>query len=577
MKNALINSKLAPYKIRINNVIKDLNALTEDIDHTELSATLQDIKDRMNEAYMFVIVGEVKAGKSSFINALLDTGSEICAVAASPMTDTIQQIVYGQEHQIVEINPYLRRIYHPIELLRDISIVDTPGTNTIIEHHQEITERFIPASDLVVFVFEAKNPYRQSSWEFFDYIHDDWRRKIIFVLQQKDLLSSEDLKTNEEGVRKIAQEKGIDQPVVFSVSAKEEIEHKRDQSGFKALRDYILQHITGGQAPVLKLRNNIATASNILDRITGGIQDREKQYRLDLDFRADVHEALSKQQKLSHRQIDLLIESVVAGYDRITLESYEELEEGLSFGSLLKRTFSGILSKKKNAQEWFESITNNLDSKLNTELQIKLNSGIADLADSIQQMARIIDLKLQSSSTVLKDDHEMFSKIAVHRSRVLSELRMTFDDFIKNPKNFGTDSYVDNYKDLSPNIATGGGIAVVGFILQALSTTAVFDITGGVLTAVGIVFAGVSIGWNRRKILSRFKNVVSGGQNKLKEVLSAKLRNYTDDMRDRFESNFDRFDTMLEEEKQQLEQLKNRRDLVYDQLDALDKELESSF
>ena len=60
---------------------------------------------------MFVIVGEVKAGKSSFINALLESEKEICKVAASPMTDTIQQIVYGEEESIVEINPYSEAYY----------------------------------------------------------------------------------------------------------------------------------------------------------------------------------------------------------------------------------------------------------------------------------------------------------------------------------------------------------------------------------------------------------------------------------------------------------------------------------
>ncbi|RQH24196.1 hypothetical protein D5R40_30035 [Okeania hirsuta] len=38
-------------------------------------------------------------------------------------------------------------------MLRKISIVDTPGTNTISEHHQEITERLFLRSDLIVFVF----------------------------------------------------------------------------------------------------------------------------------------------------------------------------------------------------------------------------------------------------------------------------------------------------------------------------------------------------------------------------------------------------------------------------------------
>ena len=144
----------------------DLLDLSKDIGHQGLEATITDLKDRIEEPFMFVIVGEVKAGKSSFINALLETETDICKVAPSPMTDTIQQILYGETTHEEIINPYLKRIYQPVEILQEIAIVDTPGTNTIIEHHQEITERFIPGADLIVFVFEAKNPYRQSAWEF---------------------------------------------------------------------------------------------------------------------------------------------------------------------------------------------------------------------------------------------------------------------------------------------------------------------------------------------------------------------------------------------------------------------------
>ena len=34
--------------------------------------------------------------------------------------------------------------------------MDTPGTNSIIRSHQTITENYIPQSDLVIFVFPAK-------------------------------------------------------------------------------------------------------------------------------------------------------------------------------------------------------------------------------------------------------------------------------------------------------------------------------------------------------------------------------------------------------------------------------------
>ena len=110
-----------------------------------------------------------------------------------------------------------------MDILKDIAIVDTPGTNTIIDHHQEITENFIPTSDLIVFVFEAKNPYRESSWKFFDFIKEEWHKKVIFILQQKDLLNEDDLQTNINGVREQASRKGMIDAPIFAVSALQEL------------------------------------------------------------------------------------------------------------------------------------------------------------------------------------------------------------------------------------------------------------------------------------------------------------------------------------------------------------------
>ncbi|MCB0564160.1 MAG: dynamin family protein, partial [Phaeodactylibacter sp.] len=218
----LINQNLQAYRAQVDEIIKDLHELTIRIGNEELAQTVSDLRNRIHEPFMFVIVGEVKAGKSSFINALLDTGKEVARVAPQPMTDTIQQILYGEKEEHITINPFLKKILLPVEILKEIAIVDTPGTNTIVENHQQITESFIPASDLIVFVFEAKNPYRQSAWQFFDFIHADWRKKVIFVLQQKDLMPAEDLEVNMQGVREYADKKGIPQPKVFAVSAKQE-------------------------------------------------------------------------------------------------------------------------------------------------------------------------------------------------------------------------------------------------------------------------------------------------------------------------------------------------------------------
>ena len=195
-----ITTKIQAYRTKVDALIGDFHQLTTDIGHAELAKTVSELRQRIHEPFLFVIAGEVKAGKSSFINALLATGKEICKVAAQPMTDTIQLITYGDTEEVVTVNPYLKKVFQPVEILKEIAIVDTPGTNTIVAHHQEITEGFIPSADLIVFVFEAKNPYRQSAWDFFNFIHTDWRRKIIFILQQKDLMLPEDLATNTQGV-----------------------------------------------------------------------------------------------------------------------------------------------------------------------------------------------------------------------------------------------------------------------------------------------------------------------------------------------------------------------------------------
>ena len=130
----VVDQKLQEQKGELKQVLQRLQQFTHRISHTESGRILADLRDRIDEPFMFVIVGEVKAGKSSFINALLGE-PDLCAVAPSPMTDTIQQIMYGETLKIEEVSPHLKRIFQPSEILKEIAIVDTPGTNTIIAHH----------------------------------------------------------------------------------------------------------------------------------------------------------------------------------------------------------------------------------------------------------------------------------------------------------------------------------------------------------------------------------------------------------------------------------------------------------
>lgn len=570
----LLNQQLQTYRAQLEEITKDLHELTIRIGHEEMSHTVSDLRNRLHEPFMFVIVGEVKAGKSSFINALLATGEEITKVAPQPMTDTIQQILYGEERAEVMVNEYLKKIMLPVEILRDIAIVDTPGTNTIVAHHQEITERFVPASDLIVFVFEAKNPYRQSSWEFFDFIQGEWRKKVIFVLQQKDLLPAEDLAVNLQGVKDNAIKKGMTDPKVFAVSAKQEQEGQTDISGFGELREYIQQHITGGQAPALKLINSVDTANNINSRIADGMELRTRQYEADQEFRTDIRETLDDQETKSYKQVELLKDALLGAYDRITTQKAYELEDGLSFFGLIKRSVSSIFTKTPDAKQWLTELAEEMETELNGALQQRLSEGMVDLADSIQQMAKIIDLKIRSSKTILSNDHEIFSDIAERRENVLRDLQDQFSRFISKTENFTDSELFPEKGNLSPNLAAGSGIAAIGVILMAVSQVGMVDVTGGVLTAIGLLFAGFSTRSKRKKIVDGFRQEIEDGRERLINEVTTTLRQYIVHLKKRIDDNFLRFDDHLKREGIQLEEISFQQESINQRLQEITKALE---
>lgn len=572
----ILNQHTLALRAQCEDLVKDLQQLSQEIGHKELAIMVGELRNRMTEPFMFVIVGEVKAGKSSFVNAMLESKREICAVAPQPMTDTIQQILYGEKEEVVNVNPYLKKIFLPVEILRDIAVVDTPGTNSIVERHQEITENFIPASDLVIFVFEAKNPYRQSAWDFFDFIHRDWHKKIIFILQQKDLMSVEDLAVNERGLHDFAVKKGLAEPVIYATSAKAELEGRYDQSNFSSVRDYIRTHVTGGRGAALKLKNNLATSHHILERLRADLDTRAEQFRQDTEFRSDIRQTLDHQEGKSNHHVTLLIENLLNGYDRITRNIEQELSDGLSFPSLLKRSFMGLFSKQAGIKDWLEELSKKLELQLNAELRNKLNEGVVDLADSVQQMAKMIDLKIRAANTVVKSDTYIFDTISEKRAAVMKELQEAFARFMARSESFNDGRLFPENASVSPNIAAGSGAAIVGLILAGVTKMTVFDITGGVLTGIGMLFAGFTARAQRSKIVKGYTAEIEKGRVQMQEALEAKLRGYVRTIKGRIADNFGEIDALLANEVTQIEHFDQQYETLREKLHTLDKALEIS-
>jgi len=275
-----------------------------------------------------------------------------------------------------------------------------------------------------------------------------------------------------------------------------------------------------------------------------------------------------------------LVENLIAAYDRITSETREDLKNGLGFFSLVRRTFSSIFGKKTSLEQWLADLSTRMETDLNDAMHEKLQAGVSDIADSIQQMAKMIDLKIRNSETILKNNHEIFGDIADRRSNVMRDLQEQFSKFMNKTENFiGSEVGSEAFKsenNTTPNLAAGGGLAVVGTVLATLAPGMVFDITGGILTAVGLVFAGVTARLSRSKVIDNYNSEVNGGRLKLESEVSDKLKAYVGNIKEKIDANFDDFDVMLDMEDKQISKLTEKYEQIESSLGEMQTELEEA-
>src|SRR5690348_13496903 len=189
--------------------------------------TLQTLLRDISEPLLFVVVGEVKSGKSSLLNALF--GNEFAKVDVLPAADRVYIFRYGAEEKTTEVSQRLTERYLPIPFLRDFNVVDTPGTNTMVKEHQMTTEEFLPRADVVLFVFSVANPWTQSNWEFLAFLQKTWLKNVIFVLQQIDLREPTEI----EVIHRHLQDTALRQlgfvPPIFPISARKALLARTDR------------------------------------------------------------------------------------------------------------------------------------------------------------------------------------------------------------------------------------------------------------------------------------------------------------------------------------------------------------
>jgi predicted GTPase len=269
---------------RISQVIKGVTELARDTS-TDLGHALshESVEKDLGAPFLFVVCGEVNAGKSSLINGLF--GRELCKVNILPETDRVIWYRYGAPPHDVATTSSLEERYRPIEFLRDFNLVDTPGTNSIVKGHQEITERFLPVADLILFVFPVTNPWGGATWNLISKLPKECHPKVAFIIQQADQREAADIRVIIEHMADLSRKRIGIVPQIFAVSGKLAMEAKRaeafsgrdfERSGFPALEEFISRRVCDSPERRAALHTWKNNASAALRRIEDRIEDKTR-------------------------------------------------------------------------------------------------------------------------------------------------------------------------------------------------------------------------------------------------------------------------------------------------------------
>lgn len=522
MSSPILDQALQNYRWNLNELLHRVQKLAAVLNNTKLQDTVEGLRKNINEPFLFVVVGEVKAGKSSFVNALLE--AEVCATDIEPCTDSIQQIVYSENRFVSQVEPNLRKVGLPIDILRDISIVDTPGTNTMIAEHQLITEKYIPNSDLTFFVLFAKNPYQKSAWDFLDFVSAEWRKKVVFILQQADLLKAADLATNIERVREYANQKQIKAPVIFATSTEHELAGDQGSSGFDSVRAYIKTMIASGEGYKIKLRSVSSTTQKIIDSLSGDIQALQTQLEVDRKAVTGIQQKIAASRNRSRYEVENLADRLVGRYDSISARIKRDFRQSLSVFTVIRRSFVGIFNKEASMQAWIDEFQDRCQRDLKSSLEEVSTEGAQHFVDGIRQLLDGVTQDLNNAQASYVPNNSISVKVLERRQDVIESVKCKVHRLFTDAGLI--DSLSANADNMAAEIVGGAFATVAGIILHIVQFTvaeAILDAIGIAFAGVGVIVFAVGVAWQRNQIIQRFERALDNEKDRFKQEVTERL------------------------------------------------------
>ena len=458
----------------IQDIALALNAPDEQTraDRQRLQEIAQDLREMF---FLVVVIGEFNAGKSTFINALL--GYKLLDSGITPTTEFIELVRYNETPQTSPKlrDDGLREWAHPNTGAEGVAIVDTPGTGSIFMKHEKTAKNFLHRSDLVIFLFNAKQAYAESERLYLE-LAKNYGKKIVLVINQVDLLSP----AEQEQVRSFVSSKVKElldlEPLIFMVSAREALDSNGETGGMDALKAHLRGVYSEARPAKQKLQAELQTAERILKNYVGQAREKTTLVTLNVDKVKGIETELSSQSagiSGQHKQTNTEILRVLEGLrgrgqsfidknfkltgrspDKAELErEFHDVVIGRSMRDMNDLATTYINSVVDQSRAYWNSVIDRLNKLQNLleQQSSSFDAGIyAEQRENLEEAIRIAEREIQANTS----------------GKVLEDLRSQFDSSFST---FQRSSLVTLGGILTflVAVATPGGILAFPLVLPA--------------------------------------------------------------------------------------------------------------
>jgi small GTP-binding protein len=464
-------------------------------DQAALAASIR----QLDSLFLLVIVGEFNAGKSAFINALL--GQVLLPEGVTPTTAQIQVLQYGDTVTRGTGPDGLHVVTAPIELLRDVHIVDTPGTNAIIREHERLTTDFVPRSDLVVFITSGDRPFTETERLFLASIRD-WGKKIVIVVNKVDIFGTEsELEEVLTFVKNAARDLLGFEPAVLPVSARLAQRAKQGEpalwaaSRFEALEHYLRQTLDTRSRFALKLANPLGVGQALANRYATIASERLTLMEEDLQLLAGIERQLAVYREDLERGFELRMAAAEKELADMEARGHRFFEDTLRIGRVVD-----LLNRARIQKEFGEKVV--------ADAPIQIERRVTELIDwLVDQDFR----QWQAVTSKLSERHRQHASRMLgapdvgnfhnDRSRLIDsvgrETQRVVDTYDRSRE---AEVIADQARVAVAAAAAAGGAAVgLGTLVTIAASTVAADVTGILLASVVLGVGFLIIPARRRR------------------------------------------------------------------------------